>query len=181
MIEFLCESNTWNWNDFWQTVLGALLGFIFAIISSIIFGIVSRRAECVFIKNGVRVEFEAILDTFGKIDFNNQFIEPISVAYWDSLVQGSKFSFLYRLSWYPSVSVCYMKIKSLNEQIAVRNAQNLEASMALDDDKRNIASAAVEQIDNSICYNCKVSNANSIAASINEVLGIISRKKKVKK
>ena len=178
MLSFLCETNTWNWNDFWQTVLGALLGFLFAIFSSVIFGIISRKAECVFIKNSVRVEFESILNAFDRINFDSQFIESISVAYWDSLVSGNKFSFLYRLSWYPAVASCYMKIKNLNEQIYVRNTQKLEASMALNDDRRNIATAVFEQIDNNIEYNCKVTNTNSIASDINDILKLISRKKK---
>ena len=164
MLSFLCETNTWNWNDFWQTVLGALLGFLFAIFSSVIFGIISRKAECVFIKNSVRVEFESILNAFDRINFDSQFIESISVAYWDSLVSGNKFS--------------YMKIKNLNEQIYVRNTQKLEASMALNDDRRNIATAVFEQIDNNIEYNCKVTNTNSIASDINDILKLISRKKK---
>ncbi|GHT31235.1 hypothetical protein FACS1894214_2360 [Planctomycetales bacterium] len=141
---FLEVTQSWSWVDFGQTLLGAFLGFLFAIASSMILDCQIKRKERKTICRGIVTEFNQIIAQLNNYNFETQFLLPLSTAYWTALIHGSKFGVFYKANWYPTVSLCYSKIDMLNIQINLRNSKKLEASMLTVENERIIAQSVCQ-------------------------------------
>jgi len=174
--EFLETTQSWSWVDFGQTLLGAFLGFLFAIASSMILDRILKRRERKSICRGIVTEFNQIVKQLSNYNFETKFLLPLSTAYWVALIQGSKFGVIYKAKWYPTVSLCYSKIDMLNLQINLRNTKKLEASMLTAENERIIAESVCQMVEGLINKEQNTSSEESLMALLQKANSQMTKK-----
>lgn len=163
-------SQSWSWIDFGQTFLGAFIGFLFAIASSMILDRLLKRRESKSICRGIVTEFNRIVSQLNGYNFETNFLLPLSTAYWIALIQGSKFGIIYKADWYQTVSLCYSKIDMLNQQINLRNSKKLETSMLTVENDRIIAESVTKMTEGLITKETDPNSSESLMALLQKAI-----------
>lgn len=177
--EYLGATQSWSWVDFGQTLIGAFLGFLFAIASSMILAHIIKTSERKSICRGIITEFSQIVIQLNNFNFETKFLLPLSTAYWVALINGSKLGILYKTDWYPIVSLCYSKIDMINMQINLRNSKKLEASMLTAENDRIIAESVFQMAEDLITKEKDPNDEKSLMALLQNANRQMAKNKKI--